>query len=85
MGKNLSISPRYYDYPELIRMTIHFTNLIGRMNRDIWRRIKIIGSMPSEESATKIVNCRVSEIDGKWSLRSLRGFYKCMEEIREMF
>ena len=28
---------------------------------------------------------RAAEIDEKWSLRSLRGFYKCMDEIREMF
>jgi len=27
----------------------------------------------------------VAEINEQWSLRSLRGFYKCQDEIREMF
>ncbi len=49
------------------------------------RRIKIIDSLPSEESAMKIIYLRATEIYEKWSQRSLRGFYKCMDEIREMF
>jgi transposase-like protein len=28
---------------------------------------------------------RATEISEKWSQRSLRGFYKYMDEIREMF
>ena len=85
MEKNLSILLKYYDYPESIRRSIHSTNLIERMNKEIRRRIKIIDSLPSEESAMKIIYLRVAEINEKWSQRSLRGFYKCMDEIREMF
>lgn len=72
MEKNLGILLRYYDYPEPIRRSIHSTNLIERMNKEIRRRIKII-------------YLRVAEINERWSQRSLRGFYKCMDEIREMF
>ena len=72
------------EYPESIRRSIHSTNLIERMNKEIRRRIKIIDSLPSEESAMKIIYLRVAEIDEKWSQRSLRGFCKCMDEIREM-
>lgn len=85
MEKNLSILLKYYDYPESIRRSIHSTNLIERMNKEIRRRIKIIDSLPSEESAMKIIYLRLAEINEKWSQRSLRGFYKCMDEIREMF
>ena len=85
MEKNLSILLKYYDYPESIRRSIHSTNLIERMNKEIRRRIKIIDSLPSEESAMKIIYLRVAEINEKWSLRNIRGFYKCMDEIREMF
>ena len=85
MEKNLSILIKYYDYPESIRRSIHSTNLIERMNKEIRRRIKIIDSLPSEESAMKIIYLRVAEINEKWSQRSLRGFYKCMDEIRGMF
>ena len=85
MEKNLSILLKYYDYPESIRRSIHSTNLIERMNKEIRRRIKIIDSLPSEESAMKIIYLRLAEINEKWSQQSLRGFYKCMDEIREMF
>ena len=85
MEKNLSILLKYCDYPESIRRSIHSTNLIERMNKEIRRRIKIIDSLPSEESAMKIIYLRVAEINEKWSLRNIRGFYKCMDEIREMF
>ena len=85
MEKNLSILLKYHDYPESIRRSIHSTNLIERMNKEIRRRIKIIDSLPSEESAMKIIYLRSAEINEQWSLRSLRGFYKCKDEIREMF
>lgn len=72
MEKNLGILLRYYDYPESIRRSIHSSNLIERMNKENRRRIKIIDSLPSEESAMKIIYLRVAEINEKWSLRSLR-------------
>ena len=85
MEKNLNVLLKYHDYPESIRRSIHSTNLIERMNKEIRRRIKIIDSMPPEESAMKIIYLRAAEINDKWSMRSLRGYYKCIDEIREMF
>ena len=85
MEKSLGILLKYHDYPESIRRSIHSTNLIERMNKEIRRRIKIVDSLPSEESAIKIIYLRSAEINEQWSLRSLRGFYTCQDEIREMF
>jgi putative transposase len=85
MEKNLNVLLKYYEYPESIRRSIHSTNLIERMNKEIRRRIKIIDSLPSEESAMKIIYLRAAEINDKWSMRSLRGYYKCIDEIKEMF
>jgi putative transposase len=85
MEKNLGSLLKYYDYPESIRRSIHSTNLIERMNKEIRRRIKIIDSLPSEESVMKIIYLSAAEIDEKWSLRTLRGFLLCRDEIREMF
>ena len=85
MEKNLGILLRYYDYPESIRRSIHSTNLIERMNKEIRRRIKIIDSLPSEESAMKIIYLRSAEINEAWSQRMMREFYKCLDGVREMF
>ena len=72
MEKNPGVLLMYCDYPESVRRSIHSTNLIERMNREIRRRIKTI-------------YLRSAEINEKWSLRSLKGFYTCQDEIREMF
>ena len=83
--KNLNVLLKFYEYPKSIRRSIHSTNLIERMNREIRRRIKIIYSLPTEESAMKIIYPRAAEINEKWSFRALRGYYKCSEEIGTMF
>ena len=85
MERNLGILLKYYDYPKSLRRSTHSTNPIERMNKEISRRIKIIDSLPTEESAMKIIYLRVAEIDEAWSHRMLRGVYKGMDEIREMF
>jgi len=85
MEKNLGSLLKYYEYPEPIRRSIHSTNLIERMNKEIRRRIKIIDSLPSEESAMKIIYLISAEINDKWSLRTLRRFLLCRDEISEMF
>ncbi|WP_048161775.1 lipoprotein [Thermoplasma acidophilum] len=55
------------------------------MNKEIRGRIKIIYSLPSEESAMKIMYLGVAELNEQRSLRSLMGFYKCMDAIKDMF
>ncbi len=79
MEKNLGILLKYCDYPESIGRSIHSTNLIERMSKEIMKRIKIVDSMPSEESAMNIIYLRSAEINEKWPLRSLKGFYKCQD------
>jgi len=85
MEENLGSLLKYYEYPEPIYRSIHSTNLIERMNKEIRRRIRIIDSLPSEESAMKIIYLISAEIIDKWSLRTLRGFLLCRDEIRIKF
>jgi len=44
----------YFQYPKPIRISIH-SNIIEIMNKEIRRRIKTIDSLPTEESAMKII------------------------------
>jgi len=55
MEKNIFSLLKYYEYPEKICRAIHFANPIERMSKEIRRKIKIIYSLPSEESAMKII------------------------------
>ena len=54
------------------------------MNKEMRRRIKIIDSLPSEESAMKIIYPSIVLLNEKWPPRSLREFYKCRDTMREM-
>ena len=62
----------YFQYPKPIRRSIHSNNIIERMNKEIRRRIKTIDSLPTEESAMKIIYLRVAELNEKWSHRVLK-------------
>lgn len=83
--KNLSMLLKYYEYPEPLRRSIHSINIIERKNKEIRRRINIIDSPSSEESAMRIIYLKVAEINERWFQRSLRVCYKYMDEVREMF
>ena len=74
----------YFQYPQAIRRSIH-SNIVGRMNKEVRRRIKVIDSLPTEESALKIVYLRVAEMNEKYSHRVLNGYFKCRDELKEMF
>ena len=75
----------YFSYPQAIRRSIHSNNIIERMNKEVRRRIKVIDSLPTEDSALKIVYLRVAELNEKWSHRVLNGYFKCHDELKEMF
>jgi len=78
----------YFRYPKpitkSIRRSIH-SNIIEIMNKEIRRRIKVIDSLPTDESAMKIIYLRVAELNEKWSHRVINGYFKCKDELMEMF
>ena len=55
------------------------------MNKEIRRRIKVIDSLPSESAAIKIIYLRVAELNERWSNRVIKGYYKCKDQITDMF
>ena len=55
MGKRLGYLFTYFQYPESIRRSLHSSNIIERMNREIRRRIKVLDSLPGESVAMKII------------------------------
>ena len=85
MEKKLGYLFTYFQYPESIRRSLHSSNIIERMNKEIRRRIKVIDSLPTESAAMKIIYLRVAELNEKWSHRVIKGYYKCKDEITDMF
>jgi len=59
--------------------------MIERLNKEIRRRIKIIDSLPDEESARKIIYLRIIEEKNKFSGRTILGFNVCKDDIMRTF
>ena len=76
---------RFYDYPSKIRNSLKSTNEIERLNEEIRRRVKVISSFPDEDSAMKIFYLKSIEFNSKHAFRKMNGYYKCNDEIKEMF
>ena len=60
MEKKLGYLFTYFQYPCSIRRSLHSSNIIERMNKEIRRRIKVIDTLPSESTAMKIIYLRVA-------------------------
>ncbi|WP_025209792.1 transposase [Hippea sp. KM1] len=75
----------FLKYPEPIQRVVYTTNLIERTIKEIRRRVKVIGALPSVKSVEKFVYLRVAMLNDRWSNRIVNGFLEAREEIREMF
>ncbi len=53
------------------------------MNKKFRRRIKITDSLPTQDSARKIIYLRVIELNNK--MRAMHGFRECKDEIEDLF
>ncbi len=76
---------RFYNYPVNIRKSLKSTNAIERFNGEVRRRVKTISSFPDEDSAMKVFYYKSIEYNSKHAFRKMNGYYKCKDEIKEMF
>ncbi|AGO60731.1 IS256-like element ISFac8 family transposase [Ferroplasma acidarmanus] len=83
--KNLGKLLRFYNYPVNIRKSLKSTNAIERFNGEVRRRVKTISSFPDEDSAMKVFYYKSIEYNSKHAFRKMNGYYKCKDEIKEMF
>lgn len=68
----------YYAFPANHWRNIRTNNPLERLNREIRRRTKVIGSFPDGHAALMLVSARLRYLAGtKWGTRK----YLCMEEV----
>lgn len=75
----------FLKYPKSIQRVIYTTNLIERTIKEIRKRIKVIGALPSVKSVEKFVYLRVAMLNNKWSDKTVNGFLEAKEEIQKLF
>ena len=70
----------YMDFPSQHRLKIRTTNIIERMNREIRRRTRVVGTFPDGKSALMLVCARLRYVSGKeWGSKR----YLCMKYLTE--
>jgi len=53
--------------PECVRRRLRTTNAVERLNREIRRRERVIGIFPNKESALRLIDAVLVEIDESWT------------------
>ncbi len=62
----------FLKYPESIQRVIYTTNLIERTIKEIRKRVKVIGALPSVNIVEKFVHLRVVMLNDRWSSRVVK-------------
>ena len=71
----------YLFYLVLFSQSSHFLNIL--FSKHLLGVISY--SFLSESAAMKIIYLRIAELNEKWSNRVIKGYYKCKDEIMDMF
>ena len=70
----------YMDFPSQHWLKIRTNNVIERMNREIRRRTRVVGTFPDGKSALMLVCARLRYVSGKeWGSKQ----YLCMKYLTE--
>ena len=71
----------YMDFPSQHWLKIRTNNVIERMNREIRRRTRVVGTFPDGKSALMLVCARLRYVSGKeWGSKR----YLCMKYLTEV-
>ena len=68
-GINESTTYLLDDYPVEHRRRIRTNNMIERLNREIRRRTRVVGSFPDGRSAVMLVCARIRYVTAGWANR----------------
>lgn len=58
----------YMSFPEKHRRQIHSTNPLERLNREIKRRVDVVGIFPNNSSALRLITMLVAEQHDEWAV-----------------
>ena len=71
------------DYPREHRRRIRTNNMIERLNREIRRRTRVVGSFPDGRSALMLIYARVRYVtSNEWSTRRYLGMSRLGENVQ---
>jgi transposase-like protein len=59
----------YIGFPEQHRSKLHSTNPLERLNKEVKRRVDVIGIFPNKDSITRLVGAVLLEQNDEWQLQ----------------
>ena len=68
LENGLEDSLAFYAFPKLDARKISSSNMMERLNREIRRRISVVGIFPNEESNVRLVTTYLMEYTEDWSV-----------------
>jgi len=74
----------YLNFPKAHHRQLHSTNLLERLNREIKRRIDVVGIFPNEPSILRLVTMIIIEQNDEWQVGKRYFSLESMAEVRAM-
>ena len=68
MEDNLAEGFTFFDFPLGHRRSIRTTNSLERVNREIYRRTRVVGVFPNEASCLRLVSALLMETSEEWQI-----------------
>jgi len=66
LENGLEDSLQFYEFPEIDKRRISYTNVLERIIREIRRRSRVIGVFPNQPSYVRLVTCYLIEYSEDW-------------------
>jgi len=75
---------KFMNYPTAIRKSIYTTNFIERMNREFRRVLRNKSSLPTSESALKLMFLKIRDLEKRYSEKTMYSFESAKYDLQEM-
>ena len=76
---NLAEGFTFFDFPFRHRRSIRTTNSLERVNREIYRRTRVVGIFPNEAACLRLVSALLMEISEEWQIGKRVCFCKLFD------
>lgn len=83
LKEGLKDTLQFFHFEDMDHRKISSTNLLERLNKEIRRRMRVVGVFPSQDPYIRLVTSYLMEYSEDWSIGRSYIHPKIIEQIRE--